>query len=215
MFNNAQRAHYNYLEAVVPALSCLLISGLAYPTVAAGLGAVYIVGRLVTVGSGGRPERPAADGRCERACPNAQALTCLRRYLPTFPIAAGRSTPPDTPPRDPRPAMSVVQSALWRWCPCLARRSTPASRSRRSSSNGAELSVFRPTLLSLEVDRGWYASTTINRTRVNGHPIPYETNCVQPRWPWGCVYQVVVMSGLVISPAAGYGRREQPGGRRR
>eukprot|EP00386_Alphamonas_edax_P005780 GDKI01018859.1.p2 GENE.GDKI01018859.1~~GDKI01018859.1.p2 ORF type:complete len:183 (+),score=71.38 GDKI01018859.1:110-658(+) len=47
MFNNAQRAHQNYLEHLTPVLAFLLLSGLVYPRFAAALGVVYIIGREV------------------------------------------------------------------------------------------------------------------------------------------------------------------------
>jgi len=44
-FNNAQRAHYNYVEGAASALALQLISGLFFPRWSALLGFVYIVGR--------------------------------------------------------------------------------------------------------------------------------------------------------------------------
>ncbi len=50
-FNNAQRAHYNYLESVTVAITWLLIGGLRYEWVAVGAGSVYLIGRIMyTVG---------------------------------------------------------------------------------------------------------------------------------------------------------------------
>lgn len=59
-FNNAQRAHYNYVEGVASILTFLLISGLFFPRLTVLLGAVYIVGRFAygvgyrTAGARGR-----------------------------------------------------------------------------------------------------------------------------------------------------------------
>ncbi|KAL7746227.1 Microsomal glutathione S-transferase 3 [Sorochytrium milnesiophthora] len=44
-FNNAQRAHYNYVEGFGPAVALLLLGGLFFPKENAAIGAVYIVGR--------------------------------------------------------------------------------------------------------------------------------------------------------------------------
>jgi len=46
-FNNAQRAHYNFIEAAASAVALILGAGLFYPRVAAVLGLVYNVGRLL------------------------------------------------------------------------------------------------------------------------------------------------------------------------
>ncbi|KAI1336168.1 MAPEG family protein [Xylariaceae sp. FL0016] len=45
-FNVAQRAHANYTENLTPFLVALLISGLRYPNVSAGLGAAWVIGRF-------------------------------------------------------------------------------------------------------------------------------------------------------------------------
>jgi len=48
-FNNAQRAHYNYVEGL-PAIVCsLLVSGISYPRFSFVLGVVYIVGRALYI----------------------------------------------------------------------------------------------------------------------------------------------------------------------
>jgi glutathione S-transferase len=47
LFNCAQRAHHNFIENYPAALSALLVSGLAYPRLAAAAGAVWMVGRVV------------------------------------------------------------------------------------------------------------------------------------------------------------------------
>jgi len=44
-FNNAQRAHYNYLEQAHTVVIALLIAGLTYTRLSILLGAVYIIGR--------------------------------------------------------------------------------------------------------------------------------------------------------------------------
>ncbi|KFY44032.1 hypothetical protein V495_03655 [Pseudogymnoascus sp. VKM F-4514 (FW-929)] len=46
-FNCAQRAHANYTENHTSLLATLLISGLTYPRVAAGLGGIWVVGRYL------------------------------------------------------------------------------------------------------------------------------------------------------------------------
>lgn len=46
-FNSAQRAHQNFIDFYAHFLVTLGISGLAFPRVAAGLGASWIVGRLM------------------------------------------------------------------------------------------------------------------------------------------------------------------------
>eukprot|EP00357_Protocruzia_adherens_P029021 CAMPEP_0114974062 /NCGR_PEP_ID=MMETSP0216-20121206/1313_1 /TAXON_ID=223996 /ORGANISM="Protocruzia adherens, Strain Boccale" /LENGTH=170 /DNA_ID=CAMNT_0002334647 /DNA_START=40 /DNA_END=552 /DNA_ORIENTATION=- len=57
---NAQRVHYNCLETLTPALLFLLLGGLGYPTQAAIMGTLMVVGRLlytigyVSKGAGGR-----------------------------------------------------------------------------------------------------------------------------------------------------------------
>ena len=46
MFNNAQRAHLNFVEMIASSLIFLLIGGLYCPCIASGLGALMIVSRL-------------------------------------------------------------------------------------------------------------------------------------------------------------------------
>ncbi|MCJ1257993.1 hypothetical protein MMC24_005821 [Lignoscripta atroalba] len=47
LFNCAQRAHANYLENQPQVLISLLIAGLKYPVLSAGLGVAWCVGRLM------------------------------------------------------------------------------------------------------------------------------------------------------------------------
>ena len=47
LFNCAQRAHSNFLEALPTVLSTLMISGLKYPVASAAMGAAWGVGRIV------------------------------------------------------------------------------------------------------------------------------------------------------------------------
>ncbi len=60
-FNNAQRAHYNMIEISAPVLSCLTLSGLFQPAIAAGLGFTFGVGRIVY--SMGYQSNAGANGR--------------------------------------------------------------------------------------------------------------------------------------------------------
>lgn len=46
-FNCAQRAHANYSENHTSVLASLLIAGVGFPRVAAGLGATWVVGRYL------------------------------------------------------------------------------------------------------------------------------------------------------------------------
>ncbi|ROV91428.1 hypothetical protein VSDG_07212 [Cytospora chrysosperma] len=51
LFNCAQRAHANFSENVTPFMANMLIAGLRYPLLAAGLGLGWLAGRVVyTVG---------------------------------------------------------------------------------------------------------------------------------------------------------------------
>jgi len=49
-FNNAQRAHYNYLEGIIPCMMSLLVGGLYFPKYASILGGAYIFGRALYTG---------------------------------------------------------------------------------------------------------------------------------------------------------------------
>ena len=46
-YNCAQRAHANYVENLFPTTSAMLIAGLSYPNLAAGLGVGWILARIV------------------------------------------------------------------------------------------------------------------------------------------------------------------------
>ena len=46
-FNNAQRAHHQFVENVGIVIPTTLIAGIGYPKLSAGLGASYFVGRLL------------------------------------------------------------------------------------------------------------------------------------------------------------------------
>ena len=47
MFNCAQRVHYNFVEMIATYEILLLVGGLAHPLLAAAMGALLIVGRIV------------------------------------------------------------------------------------------------------------------------------------------------------------------------
>lgn len=46
-FNNAQRAHYNFVEGISTAITLLIIGGIYYPIVSASFGLAMIIGRIV------------------------------------------------------------------------------------------------------------------------------------------------------------------------
>eukprot|EP01017_Pseudomicrothorax_dubius_P051011 TRINITY_DN9747_c0_g1_i1.p1 TRINITY_DN9747_c0_g1~~TRINITY_DN9747_c0_g1_i1.p1 ORF type:complete len:161 (+),score=35.82 TRINITY_DN9747_c0_g1_i1:122-604(+) len=46
-FNNAQRAHYNFVEQVGIVIPVTLVAGIGFPLIASGLGSSYAVGRLL------------------------------------------------------------------------------------------------------------------------------------------------------------------------
>jgi len=64
-FNNAQRAHQNYLEQLPAVLLLMLIGGLGVPRVAVPMGVLYMVGRHV-YGMKYRQEGAAARGAGSR-----------------------------------------------------------------------------------------------------------------------------------------------------
>lgn len=74
-FNCAQRAHANFIENQGSFLGGLLISGLRFPTTAAALGAVWVVGRLF-YGIGYAKNGPS--GRLMGAYPSSLADYALR-----------------------------------------------------------------------------------------------------------------------------------------
>jgi len=45
-FNNAQRAHYNFVETIAATTLLLIVGGLYQPIIAAGVGLAVIIGRL-------------------------------------------------------------------------------------------------------------------------------------------------------------------------
>lgn len=47
LFNNAQRAHYNFVEGVATYILLILVSGLYYPLYATYLGIAIFIGRLL------------------------------------------------------------------------------------------------------------------------------------------------------------------------
>lgn len=46
-FNNAQRAHYNFVESIAATTLMLVVGGLFFPRAAASIGLAMIIGRLV------------------------------------------------------------------------------------------------------------------------------------------------------------------------
>lgn len=60
LFNNAQRAHYNFVEGVATYILLIIVAGLSYPMYATYLGIAVFAGRLlfsigyVSKGPGGR-----------------------------------------------------------------------------------------------------------------------------------------------------------------
>ncbi|THH07962.1 hypothetical protein EW145_g3031 [Phellinidium pouzarii] len=64
IFNCTQRAHQNTLETTPHNILAILVTGLTYPCVAAGLGAVWVFGRvLYTIGySTGEPSKRNSRG---------------------------------------------------------------------------------------------------------------------------------------------------------
>ncbi|CAF9908647.1 MAG: hypothetical protein GOMPHAMPRED_006239 [Gomphillus americanus] len=62
-FNCAQRAHHNFLEIYPEFLTQLAIAGLTFPELSAGLGAVYLVARVIYATGYTRPVRDGGRGR--------------------------------------------------------------------------------------------------------------------------------------------------------
>jgi glutathione S-transferase len=62
-FNCAQRAHANYLESYPNFLVTMMVAGFANAKVAAGLGGVFLVGRVLYALGYVRPIRDAGKGR--------------------------------------------------------------------------------------------------------------------------------------------------------
>ncbi|KAF2085301.1 membrane-associated proteins in eicosanoid and glutathione metabolism [Saccharata proteae CBS 121410] len=63
LFNCAQRAHYNFLEAHPTAVIAMLISGLRYPTASAVMGGLWAVGRVMYAMGYTRPGVENGKGR--------------------------------------------------------------------------------------------------------------------------------------------------------
>ncbi|KAF2727924.1 membrane-associated proteins in eicosanoid and glutathione metabolism [Polyplosphaeria fusca] len=62
-FNCAQRGHQNFVENMPSALGAMLIAGLQYPLVAAGLGALWSVNRVVYAIGYNDPNKDTGKGR--------------------------------------------------------------------------------------------------------------------------------------------------------
>ncbi|KAI9807790.1 MAG: hypothetical protein M1825_005095 [Sarcosagium campestre] len=61
-FDSAQKAHANFSENLTPAVGSMLLAGLEYPRLAAGLGAAWVLGRtLYVVGYVG--SKPGGQGK--------------------------------------------------------------------------------------------------------------------------------------------------------
>ncbi|PNS17451.1 Microsomal glutathione S-transferase 3 [Sphaceloma murrayae] len=63
LFNCAQRAHGNFLENQTTLLTTMLVSGVQYPLVAAGLGLVWNLGRVVYAVGYTRADQSNGKGR--------------------------------------------------------------------------------------------------------------------------------------------------------
>ncbi|KUI58877.1 Microsomal glutathione S-transferase 3 [Cytospora mali] len=76
-FNCAQRAHSNFTENLTPFLASLLIAGLRFPLVSAGLGFGWFVGRIMyTVGYvGSGPKGRVAGAIVHNLCNLALSFT--------------------------------------------------------------------------------------------------------------------------------------------
>jgi hypothetical protein len=46
-FNNAQRAHYNFVEGISTSITLLIIGGFYYPVISASFGLAMIIGRMI------------------------------------------------------------------------------------------------------------------------------------------------------------------------
>lgn len=46
-FNNAQRAHYNFLEGLASTVLLIIVGGIYYPVISASFGLAHIIGRLI------------------------------------------------------------------------------------------------------------------------------------------------------------------------
>ncbi|EWC47398.1 hypothetical protein DRE_00366 [Drechslerella stenobrocha 248] len=65
VFNCAQRAHANYVESMPQFYVSMMISGLTHPQIAAGLGATYLVGRIVYAIGYVDPGKVSGKGRLQ------------------------------------------------------------------------------------------------------------------------------------------------------
>lgn len=74
-FNNAQRAHHNMLEQVPSVLTALVLAGIRFPKVAAALGIVYAIGRIMY--SRGYKSKKGAKGREAGAILSALCMMSL------------------------------------------------------------------------------------------------------------------------------------------
>ncbi|MCJ1379404.1 hypothetical protein MMC17_002505 [Xylographa soralifera] len=63
LFNCAQRSHAQFLEQLPPFLVTLLVSGLKYPVLSAGLGAFWVVSRVLYAIGYTRPQIEGGKGR--------------------------------------------------------------------------------------------------------------------------------------------------------
>ncbi|MCJ1287006.1 hypothetical protein MMC26_006353 [Xylographa opegraphella] len=74
LFNCAQRSHAQFLEQLPPFLVTLLVSGLKYPVLSAGMGAFWVVCRVFYAIGYTRPQMEGGKGRYWGA----------GYYIPTF-----------------------------------------------------------------------------------------------------------------------------------
>ncbi|KAK0635504.1 hypothetical protein B0T17DRAFT_612360 [Bombardia bombarda] len=84
-FNCAQRAHAHFTETLTPFLGALLIAGLRFPTVAAGLGAawstfrvIYVLGYTSSKGPAGRVAGSIASSLIDMALKLTATYTAFK-----------------------------------------------------------------------------------------------------------------------------------------
>ncbi|MCJ1473231.1 hypothetical protein MMC13_001882 [Lambiella insularis] len=63
LFNCAQRGHANFIEQQSSFLTILLISGLKYPVLSAGMGSLWVVSRIMYAVGYTRPQYTNGSGR--------------------------------------------------------------------------------------------------------------------------------------------------------